>query len=61
LLYLWERHLMLFPTLGPSKLPIVVAQPNERHVNRKASDWSGMANTELGTTSGSNEEVVVLQ
>jgi len=32
----WERHLMLFPTLGPSSLPVVVAQPDERHANRAA-------------------------
>jgi len=32
---------MLFPTLGPSSLPVVVAQPDERHVNRTASvlEW----------------------
>jgi len=24
---------MLFPTLGPSSLPVVVAQPDERHAN----------------------------
>jgi len=33
---------MLFPTLGPSSLPVVVAQPDERHAH--------------STTSGSNEE-----
>jgi len=35
-----ERHLMLFPTLGPSSLLVVVAQPDERH-NRIASvlEW----------------------
>jgi len=37
----WERHLMLFPTLEPSSLPVVVAQPNERHANGAASvlEW----------------------
>jgi len=30
-------HLMLFPTLGPSSLPVLVAQPDERHANRAAS------------------------
>jgi len=37
----WERHLILFPTLGPSSLPIVVTQPDERHANRTASmlEW----------------------
>jgi len=28
---------MQFPTLGPSSLPVVVAQPDERHANRAAS------------------------
>jgi len=28
---------MLFTTLGPSSLPVVVAQPDERHANRAAS------------------------
>jgi len=27
---------MLFPTLGPSRLPIVVAQTDEKHANRTA-------------------------
>jgi len=30
----WERYLMLFLTLGPSSLPVVVSQPDERHANR---------------------------
>jgi len=32
---------MLFPTLGPSSLPVVVAQPDEKHANRAASvlEW----------------------
>jgi len=33
---------MLFPILGSSSLPIVVAQPDERHENRTAMCWSGM-------------------
>jgi len=33
----WERHLILFPTLEPSSLPVVVAQPDESHANRTAS------------------------
>jgi len=35
----WER--LLIPTLGPSSLPVVVAQPDERHENRSASvlEW----------------------
>jgi len=36
-----EKHLMLFLILGPSSLPAVVVQPDERHVNREASvlEW----------------------
>jgi len=32
---------MLFPNLGPSSLPVVVAQPDERRANRTASvlEW----------------------
>jgi len=32
---------MLFPTLGPSSLLVVVAQPGERHANTAASvlEW----------------------
>jgi len=32
---------MLFLTLGPSSLPVVVAQSEERHANRAASvlEW----------------------
>jgi len=32
---------MLFPTLGPSRLLVVVVQPDERHANRTASvlEW----------------------
>jgi len=48
---------MLFPTLGPSSLPVMVAQPDERHVNKAASvlEWY-MTKTEHNTASGSNEE-----
>jgi len=28
---------MLFPILGPSSLPVVVGQPDERYANRTAS------------------------
>jgi len=37
----WERHLMLFPTVGPISLLVVVAQPDERHAIRAASvlEW----------------------
>jgi len=47
---------MLFPTLWSSSLPVVVAQPDERHANRAASvlEW-------YDTTSGSNEENVMKQ
>jgi len=27
---------MLFPTLGPSSLPVLITQPDERHANRTA-------------------------
>jgi len=47
---------MLFPTLEPSSLPIVVAQPDERHANRQLLCWSGMTDTEHNTTTGLNEE-----
>jgi len=32
---------MLFPTLGPSSLPVVVTQPDKRHANRTAAvlEW----------------------
>jgi len=50
----FERDLMLFPTLGPSSLPVVLDQTNERHVNRTKTmqttkniqyRWSGMTDT----------------
>jgi len=44
---------MLFLTLGPSSLPVVVAQPDESHANRAAYKWT---NTEHCTISSSNEE-----
>jgi len=52
----WETHSILFPILGPSSLPVVVVQPDERQANRTASvlEWY-MTNTE-DTTSGSNKE-----
>jgi len=36
-----EKHLTLFPILGPSSLPVVVAQLDERHSNRTSSvlEW----------------------
>jgi len=46
---------MLFPILGPSSLPVLVAQSDERHANRTASVLECMTDTEH-TTSGSNEE-----
>jgi len=33
----WERCLMLFFILGPSSLPVVVTQPDERFANKTAS------------------------
>jgi len=49
---------MLFSTLGPSSLPVVVAQPDERHENKAASGMtaSGMTDTEHSTISSSIEE-----
>jgi len=48
---------MLFPTLGPSSLPVVVDQPDERHVaSEQLLCWSGMTDTEHSTPSSSNEE-----
>jgi len=46
---------MLFPTLGPSSLPVVVAQPDERHANRTVSvlEWH---DRHRATTSSSKEE-----
>jgi len=55
----WERHLLLFPILGPSSLPVVVAQPDERYANRAASvlEWYDRhSNAEHSTTSSSNKE-----
>jgi len=36
-LYPWEKHFMLFLTLGLSSQPVVMTQPDERHANRTAS------------------------
>jgi len=47
---------MLFPTLGPSSLPVAVAQPDERHANRKASVLEWYDRHVHNPTSGSNEE-----
>jgi len=52
----WERHLMLFFTLGPSSLPVVVAQPQKNMQTEQLLFWSGMKDTEHSTTSGSNEK-----
>jgi len=52
---------MLFPTLRPSSLPVVVAQTDERHADRKTSvlEWYDRHRA-YRTTSGSNEVVVTL-
>jgi len=47
---------MLFSTLGPSSLPIVVAQPDERHAKRTASVLEWYDRHRAYTTSGSTEE-----
>jgi len=46
---------MLLPTLGPSSLPVLVAQRDKRHANRTASVLEYKTDT-VHTTSGSNEE-----
>jgi len=47
---------MLFPTLGPSSLLVVVAQqPDEGMQTEQLLCWSGMTGTEHSTISGSNE------
>jgi len=46
---------MLFPTLGPSSLPVVVAQLTKDMQAEQLLCWSGMTDTERSTTSGSNE------
>jgi len=45
---------MLFPTLEPSSLPVVMVQSDERHANRTASvlEWYDIHRV----TSSSNEE-----
>jgi len=47
---------MLFPILGPSSLPLVEAQPDERHANRTASMLEWNDRHSVYSTSGSNEE-----
>jgi len=50
---------MLLPPWGQACcLPVVVAQPDERHMQTEQRFcWSGRTDTEHSTTSGSNEEV----
>jgi len=48
---------MQFLILGPSSLPIVVAQLGERHAKEQLLCWSGMTDT-VHITFGSNEEFV---
>jgi len=47
---------MLFLTLGPSSLPVVVAQPDKRHANRIAFVLEWYDRHRVYTTSSSNEE-----
>jgi len=49
---------MLFPTLGPSSLSVMVAQSDERHANRAAAvlEWYNRHRAYSSTTSSSNEE-----
>jgi len=51
---------MLFPVLGSSSLPVVVAQPDERHANKTTLYWSGMTDKGMTDrqTSVSNEEAI---
>jgi len=51
---------MLFPTLVPSSLLVVVAQPDERHANRATSVLEWYDRHRAYTTSSSNEEECVL-
>jgi len=49
---------MLFLTLRPSSLSVVVAQPDEGDMQTEQRlCWNGMTDTEHSTTSSSNEEV----
>jgi len=56
-LCLWEKHLMLFSTLGPSSLPVVVASLTTDMQTEQLLCWSGMISTEHSTTSGSKENL----
>jgi len=47
---------MLFPTLEPSSVLVMVAQPDERHETEQLFCLSGMTDTEHSTTSGLNGE-----
>jgi len=49
---------MLFSTLGLSSRPVVVAQSDERHANRKTSvlEWFDRHTDTVDTASRSNEE-----
>jgi len=57
----WERlnAIVYFLSWGPSSLPVVVAQPNERHANGTTSVFLYlMTDTEHSTTSRANEKNV---
>jgi len=47
---------MLFPTLGPSSLPVVVSRLTKVMSTEQLLFWSGMTDTDHGTTSGLNDE-----
>jgi len=47
---------MLFSTLEPSSLPIVVSSLTKDMQTEQLLCWSGMTDTEHSTTSCSNEE-----
>jgi len=50
---------MLFPTLGPTSLPVVMAQPDETCKQNSFCVGSDMTDTEHSTTSGSNEVAIL--
>jgi len=58
----WERHLMLFPIMEPSSLPIVVAQPDERHANITAAvlEWYDRHRTKAGHLDATRVDAVQL-
>jgi len=52
---------MLFPTLGLSSLPVMVAQPDERHANRTASVLEWYDRYGEHTTSSSKKNFYIME